>query len=214
MIVEERVNIIAHHGDQTVAQPNTMVAFDSAVSLGATALGVDVRSTYDNYLVVTEHPVWNDKLSDLKQAILLEQLLERYGEQIAVNLELIPEERNISRIIGTIRDYRRYDITMASSSLNMLAYVKFAMPYVPLEIISRELNHEIVDLTIAKEHGFAAIRVSECAMSTPFVELAHSYGVKVNIHTIDYRVHMETAVKFGIDGIVTNYIGRMGECDG
>lgn len=221
---------VAHQGGAKENPPNTMVAFEHAVSLGYRYLDADVRATADGVLVIY-HDATLDGSTDRQGRIYrlpwrevararvagrepiprLEELLATWPEA-RVNLEVkshtpveaVAEviERTASLERVCLNSFFDRPVQRLRRRLGTRLCTSFgALSLAWFRAVSFGLLPEGVAVGCAQiPTRFGPVRVAD----RRFLGAAHRLGLKVLAWTIDDEAEMERLLDLGVDGILTD----------
>jgi len=224
--------VIAHRGASAYRPENTMPAYALALEMQADMIEVDLHRTRDGAVVVTHDELLagiggRGEIADASLATIrsldagagervptLEELLDRFGERIAFNLEL---KR------GTTSDYAGLEaqVLEAVERRGLLERTLFSSFYDPVLARLRALAPQArIGLLISRKHPVAILERAaalgaeainpENSVATPeLVEAAHGAGLDVNVFTVDAEDALRHFVGLGVDGIFTNVPDRL-----
>lgn len=156
--------IVAHRGAATIAQENTIQAFQKAIELGADAVELDVRLTKD-YVPVVFHYFYLDKITDLAGPIFnytidelaqarfihedgceenryristLAEVLDTIGGRLGLEIEIKGPELEAPRIIGKVlQEYHNLweSIEMTSYEPLLLRRIQEECPGIVVDLL-------------------------------------------------------------------------------
>ena len=225
---------IAHRGASGCRPENTLAAFERAAELGADMCELDVQLTSDGVLVVI-HDDTVDRTTDGRgrvDAITFDALRRldagcRFGDgrfagariptldevfaatrgRCGLNIELKApgSERAVAPII------RRFDALtdsiVSSFEWDALARLGQIDPAIRLGYLGDKHPRRMLDAT-ARAHAFALC--PEAGLVTAdFCAEAHRRGLAVYTWTVDDEAAMKALAAAGVDGIMTNFPGRL-----
>lgn len=219
--------VIAHRGASAAAPENTVVAFTTAIALGADGVELDVRRTGDGTLAVCHDP----HLPDGRALLALEGRRE-LPPDVAVLDVALDACRGLELVNVEIKNWPGdvdHDATGAFASAVVEALM--ARPVAEREsfLVScfdrptldlvRELapglatgwlvigvgdDEGAATVAEAAGHGHSAIHPHHSAVTPAVVERAHDAGLAVNTWTCDHPERIRLLAEAGVDGIVTN----------
>jgi len=225
------VRVIAHRGASGYAPENTMAAFRKALEMGAEMIEFDVHRTSDGKFVIM-HDGETDRTTGVKGKIAemtleqieqldagswfskdftgekvptLSQVLEWAKGKIQVNIEIKSEgcEEEVVRLINKLDTKNETIVT--SFHHEFLKKIKELDP----EIITGALIGDVKDEKQLDDIIAAcapnALNPRYINISKSNVKWAHTKGLAVNIYTVNDTISMQRLIKFGADGIITNY---------
>lgn len=225
--------IFAHRGLALGAPENSLLAFVTALSHGATHLETDVHVTRDGVAVLSHDPDLNalgrpERIDQLSY-IQLRRLRLPAGQAVPSlrdALDTFPEARfNIdvkadAAVNPTIRAVRDNHATgrvlITSFSQNRRRATVAGLPAVATSPSRREMARALAPAAVNSEdavrrllQGFAAVQVPERVkrlriVSPRFVRLMHAIGVEVHVWTVNDTLSMDRLLAIGVDGIVTD----------
>lgn len=221
--------VIAHRGASAYRPENTASAFALAVEMRADMIEIDLHLTRDGAVVVT-HDEALSGLGEIADATLaavraldagggervptLDEVLDRFGDQIAFNLE-------IKRAGAT--EYRGIEAQALEAVMKrgLLARTLFSSFYDAVLARLRALSAQArIALLISSRHPIAileraaALRAEavnlEDSIATPArIEAAHGAGLDVHVFTVDAEDALRRLLAMGVDGIFTNAPDRL-----
>jgi glycerophosphoryl diester phosphodiesterase len=224
--------VIAHRGASGSLPENTLPAYRRAVEEGADMIEIDLHRTRDGELVVTH----DENLAGLggageiadataaevraldagagERIPTLDEVLDAFGDRIPFNLEL---KR------GTAADYERLEAAtldaverrglLASTLFScfhdpVLARLRAVSPAARMALLlSVRFPHRPIERALAL--GAEAINPSRHLVSPELLDAAHGEGLAVLVYTVDAEDEMRRLLDQGVDGIFTNYPGRL-----
>ena len=227
------VRVFAHRGLATNAPENTLLAFLTALSAGATHLETDVHASLDGIAVISHDP----DLARLGRDVRIDQLtgteLKHIGlgngqfvPSLAEALDAFPEALfNIDikadaavtptvQAVVAAKATPRVLITSFSETRRRRAVAQ--LPGVATSASSAGVLKAVAAATLAPRSvlrrslvGISAVQVPEKAgrlrIVTPrFVRALHSVGVEVHVWTVNDLSDMERLLALGVDGLVTD----------
>jgi len=231
-VIPRRPLVIAHRGASGERPENTLAAYQLAVEQGADMIEVDLHRTRDGAVVIThdEELAGLGGRGEIADATLAEvraldagggervptlaELLDGYGQRIALNLEL---KR------GTRAEYAELEAeTLAAlQSRSLLDRVLFSSFYDPVLHRLRGLAPSArIGLLISRRHperaierakavGAEALHPDVTLVTRALVDDAHAAGLAVYSYTVDEPAEMERLLRLGVDGLFTNFPDRM-----
>lgn len=227
------LRVLAHRGLATNAPENTLLAFLTALSAGATHLETDVHASLDGVAVISHDP----DLARLGRDVRIDQLTVtelkhvnlgkgQFVPSLAEALDAFPEALfNIdikadaavaptAQAVLAARATPRVLITSFSEARRRRAVA--LLPGVTTSASSAGVLKAVLAATLAPPGvlrrtmaGIAAVQVPEKSgavrIVTPrFVRMMHSVGVEVHVWTVNEPADMERLLALGVDGLVTD----------
>ena len=225
--------IIAHRGSSREFPENTLPAFAAAIDAGARMCELDVQLTRDGAAVVIHDdsvdrttdgtgPVAAMTLAEIRRLDAginfgaafagtriptLEEVLMLVRGCCALNVELKSPgvEHEVCRLL---RAHERVNDTIVSSfDWDALAAARRLEPDLGLGILA-ETNPEAMFETAMRLHA-ASVHPRFDLVTPPMVERAHRAGLKLLVWTVDSVADIKRMMSLGVDGIMTNYPGRL-----
>jgi glycerophosphoryl diester phosphodiesterase len=225
--------IIAHRGSSGEFPENTLPAFAAAIDAGARMCELDVQLTRDGAAVVI-HDDSVDRTTDGAGAVAamtlaeirrldagfkfggaftgtqiptLEEVLMLVRGRCALNVELKSPgvEHEVCRLL---RAHQRMDDTIVSSfDWDALAATRRLEPGLGLGVLAAGKPEAMFE-TALKLHA-ASVHPRFDLVTPPLVEQAHRAGLQLLVWTVDNTADLKRMVSLGVDGIMTNYPGRL-----
>jgi glycerophosphoryl diester phosphodiesterase len=213
--------VIAHRGASNHAPENTLLAFETAIRLGAQMFELDVQETADNYLVcihdytVDRTTSGNGLVSELtleelrsldagrgEKIPLLSEVLDLARQRIMVNVELKVMEVE-ERVLDLISSRGMLDAVIVSSFLHeTLAVVHKICPTICTGVLYAQTLDD--PLRYAQELGATAINPLHELVDLEIVSAAKEQGLAVYPWTVNESYRMAELVRLGVDGIITD----------
>lgn len=205
--------LLGHRGARRYAPENTLAAFDLALKHGADGFEFDVRCTRDHHTILCHDPKFNrlnlrsSTLKQLQQSCgnadelpsCLEDVLDRYGKEAFLNIEL--KVRGLESVV--IRAMKR------SRPRNY--FVSSFLPGVIRRL--HELDRSLVLGTLAQTRWQllrgrrmpADYVVPHFRLLSPeLVEKVHAAGKQVITWTVNDAQQMRRIAQMGVDGIISD----------
>jgi glycerophosphoryl diester phosphodiesterase len=235
-----RILTIAHRGAKGEAPENTLAAFRLGIEQGCDAIELDVHLSKDGQVVVC-HDYTINRTSDLTGTVkemtvaelkkadagrwfhekyegerfpLLEEVFELTPPEIMINVEIKDScDRKLEPVLAQLmKQYNRIDnVVVSSFNHKSLVYLK----------------HLEDDIKIGLLYDFGPARHSAVAATTgvPVFSLHPNFknvtkedvrdavasGFQVYPYTINDAAKLQTAIDYGVSGIITDYPGRLRE---
>jgi glycerophosphoryl diester phosphodiesterase len=226
---------IAHRGASADFPENTLGAFAAAIDAGADMCELDVQSTADRELVVIHDnqvnrttsgsgPVAKFKAEKIfrldaggwfsprfagERIPSLDQVFELTRGKCALNVE-IKAEGIEQAVVDCIRRWRAEPDTLVSSfDWAAIGRVRELAPEIQVGLLSDRKRNLVV--SAASTLGAAAINPRYDLIHQLLCDEAHKRGLKVYGWTIDDPATMRRLIEIGVDGIMSNYPGRLRE---
>ncbi|MHB8439233.1 MAG: glycerophosphodiester phosphodiesterase [Acidimicrobiales bacterium] len=216
--------VLAHRGTPGAGRENTLEAFAAALSLGASGVELDVRSTADGALAVHHDPELPGKgpIAELDShdlpwwiATLGAALDVCEGAVVDVEIKNSPLEtgydpaertaRRVAALLGDERGDVRPGVFVSSFWPATLSAVKEERSSVPTGLLVHPLVEEPHPLVAqAAAAGAAVVLPFRTQISAGLVDLAHEAGLAVIPWTVDEPADLEAVVAAGVDGLVTD----------
>ncbi len=223
----------AHRGASADAPENTLAAFDLAVEQGAELIELDVQRTRDGELVIqhdfslgrttpgagllAEHTlaelraldagVWRGDSWTGQHIPTLDEVLDRYGARVFLNLEIkigeIPQpgiEQQVASAIGRRGLYDR--IIFSSFDFATVGRIRLVDPQVRAALLAEADPDEA--LRLAAEIGAVGLHLRADLITSARVTLAAERGLGMLAWTVDEEHEMLRLIGLDIDAIVSN----------
>jgi glycerophosphoryl diester phosphodiesterase len=226
------VKVIAHRGASGERPENTPSAYRLAIAQGADMIEIDLHKSRDGVIPITHdetlgHLGGRGEIADATWAEIraldagegervpsLQEVLDEFGPQIPFNLELKVSSRGpyAGLEAATLAEVERRGLlarTLFSSFYDsVLAELREQSADARLALlISR--RSEAAWAARAKRLGAEALN-PELALVTPeLVRAAHGEGLAVHVFTVDPEAAMRRMFDLGVDGLFTNFPGRL-----
>jgi glycerophosphoryl diester phosphodiesterase len=220
------MKIFAHRGASGHFPENTRSAILEALKIGVDGIEVDIQSALDDYMLI--HDSWLDRTTsgfgkvnefnasqiakldagNGEQVPTLQQLLNWNNNQTLLNLELkhafelekftIQIESNISA--GKIS---QANILVSSFDHHQLRWLKNRLPWLKIGALTSSMP--ITYAKFADDLNAFSVHVDKNFVNKAFVDDAKKRGLKIYAYTVDKKQDIALMLKYGIDGVFTNY---------
>ncbi len=182
--------IIGHRGASGNAPENTLKSFAEAISDGANAVELDVRSTKDGKLVVF-HNEKLDKLTGAKGYVkdfTLHEIKEPGTESAVIDEIKKLGMEDVAIIISFHEDSLRKSKTIDSKIETGFIYASYKDPIGTAKSIGASYLLPLYRFTHSKD-----------------IERAHENNFKIIVWTVNGKAEMAEFKRKGVDGIATDY---------
>ena len=226
---------IAHRGASGSFPENTLAAFRAAIEAGAEMCELDVQLTRDGAMVVIHDDtvvrttdgigaVATMTLAEIKRLDAGAKFDDRFaGERIptleevfdlvegrcALNIEIKSEglETGVSELI---RARQAFGSTLVSSfDWAVLARIRHIAPEIRVGLLASRWPARLIGA--ATEMKAAAINPRVDIITEDLCIAAHGREISVYAWTVDEPAEMRRLIAYGVDGIMTNWPGRLRE---
>lgn len=225
--------VLAHRGLATDAPENTLLAFLTALSAGATHLETDVHASLDGGAVISHDPdlarlgrnVRIDQLTvtELKRVTLgsgqcvpsLAEVLDAFPEAL-FNIDVKSEAAVVPTAQAIVQAGATPRVLITSFSESRRRRTVDLLPGVATSASSAGVVKALLATALAPRDvlrrvlaGISAVQVPEKAggvriVTHRFVRAMHSIGVEVHVWTVNEFADMERLLSLGVDGLVTD----------
>jgi glycerophosphoryl diester phosphodiesterase len=235
LVVEVRARLlnIAHRGASGDFPENTLPAFAAAIEAGAQMCELDVQLTADAAVVVIHDETVNRTtngagavsamtLAEIRRldaghkfgagfagarVPALEEVLELVKGRCRLNVELKSPgvEREVYRLL---RAHGAIAGTIVSSfDWDALAAVRRLEPALSIGVLADRGAEAMFEA--AADLRAISVNPRHNMVTPAIVERAHRIGLTVLVWTVDKPAEMRRMIALGVDGIMTNYPGRL-----
>ena len=213
--------VIAHRGASAYAREHSFSAYDLALTQGADALELDVRSMADGRLVVLHDArllrtardpraiadLCAAELASLDPAVrppTLDAVLDRYGTATRWLVELkrptLATQRGVAAAL-TVRGLEEVSIVQSFNAV-ALRRLRRAAPSLMVAPLYRRAPRARLLRAVAT---FAVgVGVGHAAVDPALLLRAHACGLAVNAWTANARADIERLVALGVEGVITD----------
>ncbi len=226
------MKVIAHRGSSGERPENTLPAYRLAIAQRADMIEIDLHRTRDGAIPIThdaslEHLGGRGEIADAtiaqvraldagggERVPLLHEVLDEFGPQIPLNLELK---------VGTRGAYAglEAEALAAVESRGLLAQTLFSSFY---DDVLGELRTQSASARVAllisrhSQHDWAkrahtlraeALNPELALVTAQLVSAAHAEGLAVYVFTVDPEPQMRRMLELGVDGLFTNHPARL-----
>lgn len=222
--------VVGHRGASGHAPENTLLAFEKAIEMGVDAIELDVYRCKSGELVVI-HDATIDRTTDGKGFVkdltleeisqrrtscdqivpTLRQVFEGINRRCKIDVELKGPE-TASPVAELIEEYVQergwtYDDFVATS-FDHHELMKFhrLVPKVRIGALLEGLPWTYAKF--AEDIGADFAVVDKSWVQDSFVQDAHRRGIRVFVYTVNDKEEIQQMLKFGVDGIISNYPER------
>jgi glycerophosphoryl diester phosphodiesterase len=224
--------VIAHRGASGERPENTLPAYELAVEQRADMIEIDLHRTRDGATVVVHDEdlaglggtgeIADATLAEVRaldagdgeRVPTLDEVLDRFGERIPFNLELkrgsSATYEGLERVaIDAVRERGLLARTLFSSFYDpVLERLRALAPEARLALLFSPRNPER-PLERARAVGAEAINPWFGLARAELVDAAHAEGIAVYPFTVDDEAELRSLLDLGVDGIFTNFPGRL-----
>ncbi len=189
--------VIAHRGASGECPENTLAAFRRAIELGADMLECDKAFRGERL------PTLEDVLSlaagkvllniEIKRAVLHTHHTRSTAEKVAVLVA---------------RSGLQDTVLVSSFDPGALAHIKAYQPTIPTALVTMHRPRGGVP-AVMQRLNLQALHVSRHRVSSTLMTEAHSVQCPVRAFTVDAIPEMRRLIADGVDGLFTNYPGRL-----
>ncbi|MHA2155168.1 MAG: glycerophosphodiester phosphodiesterase [Candidatus Hodarchaeales archaeon] len=239
--------IIAHRGFCKVNEPdNSLPAFQAALEANADGIEFDINLSSDGHFVCFHDPSLtklgrSEQLNELKLEELteielsegvtipsLEDVLEKFGNKILLNIELKPQKNGAKELIHVIHQYNLDNtpnkVIISSFHGEALAEIKKIDPDIPTGLL---VNFARNQLPIAQKLGCDALhpyydKIPEGWTNLPYwiASWFHKYyahkcfdeaknkGILINPYTVNSDPYLLNCFKRNVYGVITDDVDR------
>lgn len=229
--------IIAHRGASGVAPENTLAAVQKALDAGADIVEIDVHFSKDKKIIVMHDASvirTTEGEKDLEQ-MTLEEIksldagswfsADYAGEQVPQLEEVLSLIQGQAILLIEIKKGRngRYegleqaviDVVDSAQARDKVIIQSFEYETVQqVQQLAPSIEvHQLVTAAggLDEYTGIAAINPYYRTLTHRFIRQAHERGLKVFTYTVNSEKEMKKCMRGRVDGIITNYPGRLVE---
>jgi glycerophosphoryl diester phosphodiesterase len=226
---------IAHRGASGSFPENTLAAFRAAIEAGAEMCELDVQLTCDGAIVVIHDDtvdrttggigaVATMTLAEMKRLDagakfddrfageripMLEEVFDLVEGRCALNIE-IKSDGLETRVTELIRTRNAFGWTLVSSfDWAALARIRHIAPEIRVGLLASRWPARLIGA--ATEMKAAAINPRVDIVTEDLCIAAHGREMSVYAWTVDEPAEMRRLIAYGVDGIMTNWPGRLRE---
>jgi len=230
---------IAHRGASSERPENTLAAFRRALELGAEGIECDLRLCADGHVVVMHDPrlerttngrglVRATSLADVRRldagawygrdftgepVPTLEETLELVLPRAMLNLELKCEGEDARMLalatVAAVSQRRALDrVVFSSFDFATLLRVREASPHAHIGVLWNERRFGEA-WERAREVGAIAVHPRAETVGEPVIAAAHERGLLLYTWTVNSRERIVELVRGGVDGVISDYPGRL-----
>ncbi|CEA01576.1 Glycerophosphoryl diester phosphodiesterase precursor [Metalysinibacillus saudimassiliensis] len=187
----EQVTIIAHRGASGYEKPHSVAAYDLALAMGADYIEMDVQQAKDGTLVIAH--------DDQSNALLFEPTLQHY--------------RNTCIYIE-IKQPTAASVATFERAITKLAPTCIVIQSFEEQALSSLQQYPLIWLVPKKQIGqvpkFAKqVGINEQYLTRKLVAQYHEQNIAVYAYTVNTTKRFEELLRYGIDGIFTDYPDQM-----
>ncbi|MDA1043984.1 MAG: glycerophosphodiester phosphodiesterase family protein [Verrucomicrobia bacterium] len=218
---------IGHRGAAGHAPENTLASIRKAIQLGADWIEIDVHLCEQQLVVIHDFtlerttngrgPVNGFSLSYLRaldagngeQIPLLQEVLQLLPEPIGINIELkgVGTAEPVASLLKTLSTTNVRNVLVSSFDWPQLEAVRACAPTIPVAPLTKDDYANAVQFAASIEaHG---INVGQAHLSAAQVNDARRRGLKIFTYTPNSDAEFCSALKLGVDGIITDYPDRL-----
>ena len=230
-----KARIQAHRGASGYAPENTLPAFQMAVDMGADGIECDIHYSKDGHFVVChdatidrtsdgEGAITDLTLAEIKSHDFGVKFSEKFKGTVAPTLEeMLDVVKNMNVINIEIKKFR--ENTDNSEILDRFYEILKAYGVIENTIVSsfdagilkllKERHPDIYTCFLYSERKLAAAFSESigCSAVHPYfgklapasIRSAHKRGMQVNCWTVNKEEDIRRMIRYGCDGIITNY---------
>ncbi len=205
--------VVGHRGASAAATENSRAAFELAEQMGADAVELDVRITFDEKLLVHHDPLPADP-GERVQLLTLDEALDSMSDQMLVNVEIKngvsdggfdPAATVVGLTIETLRrrGKRANERWLVSSySWETLRACRAMAPELETAYLCYGLSLARARRIAAAGHSAAHPHVS--SVTDELVKICHTTGLAVNTYTCNDPERITELSEMGVDGVCTD----------
>lgn len=225
----EKVMVMAHRGNSTVAPENTLPAFMSAIEVGADAIELDVQLTKDGEVIVLHDTnlarttgikknVWDvtyDEIKDLDNGSFfspefsstkiptLRQVLELCKNKIYLNIEIKKTKHGDGieqKVIDLINEYDfQNECDITSLDYKTIETVERLDPSIKTVYTTTVAYGKLIDLKAADAFSIESTFVNES-----LVKAMRKHNKQIFVWTVSNESQMQKMIDLDVDAIITN----------
>lgn len=229
--MKDQFFIWAHRGASAEAPENTLAAFDLALQRHADGIELDVHLSADGVPMVIHDETlertsdgrgrvsaWNaEALQSLdagrwfspqfsgERIPTLEQVLQRVGEQVRINIEIKSGAAG-EAVLALLQRYPKTRVLVSSFDHRLLAQLRQRAPQLPLGFLI-ESPWWRLSLRRAQASGAESFHPRQELVNRPLLQACHRAGIKVYPWTVDGPARQDELRRLGCDGLFTNLPG-------
>ncbi|TGE85163.1 glycerophosphodiester phosphodiesterase [Pseudoalteromonas sp. KS88] len=220
------MKIFAHRGASGSYPENTQSAIKAAVDILVDGIEVDVQSCLDDYMII--HDTWLDrttsgrgKVNNLTREQIqqfdagngeyvptLSQLLDWVNNSTLINLELkhtFSLDKFVTLIEASVAANKlsRDNLLVSSFDHHQLMWLKQQLPWVKIGALTASIPINYAEFA-QRLHAYS-IHIDKNFINHEFVADAKKRDLQVYAYTVDKQEDIEQMLRYGVDGIFTNY---------
>lgn len=217
---------IAHRGASGRLPENTVAAFLGAIDEGAAMCELDVQITRDGAVVVIHDDTvdrttnGHGKVAEMTLAEIkrldagsgeriptLDEVLAATAGRCALNIEL-KEAGCETEVLAAMRKWNALGGSMVSSfDWSALEMLRKLDPAVRIGVLAEKDSPAMLERAVRL--NAVAVNPRYDLVTPDLCAVAHARGLMVLAWTVDVPEMMRMLVGYGVDGIMTNYPGRL-----
>jgi glycerophosphoryl diester phosphodiesterase len=222
---------IAHRGAKGCQPENTLIAFQTAINMGADAIELDVHLSLDNHLIVIHDNTIDRRsngsgfvnqmtLSQIKSVSInsiyeiptLDEVFDLANRSLMINIE-IKEYKAVQRIVSLIEEYvfeknwQYKDFLVSSFDWQALQQVVFLNENIPIGVLTE--NDIDTAFSFAKFINAKAIHPHFKLLNPENVAKIQSKNILVLPWTVNNPKDILYLKSLKVNGIITDFVDRL-----
>jgi len=220
------MKIFAHRGASGLYPENTQSAIKAAVDIHVDGIEVDVQSCLDDYMII--HDTWLDRTTNGRGKVnnltreqiqqfdagngeyvpTLSQLLDWVNNNTLINLELkhtFSLDKFVTLIEASVAANKlsRDNLLVSSFDHHQLMWLKQQLPWVKIGALTASIPINYAEFA-QRLHAYS-IHIDKNFINHEFVADAKKRDLQVYAYTVDKQEDIEQMLRYGVDGVFTNY---------
>jgi len=216
------MEIVGHRGACGYAPENTLKSFSRAIDMGCQRVEMDIQVSKDRVPVIMHDErvdrttggkglVGELTLAELKsldagdgeRIPTLEEVIELCRGKIALQIEL--KAKNSPALVAALVERRTGSDSLVVTSFDLALLRQFAalLPPVPLGLLNRDANLDMIATAVENRHRWICPRFD--IATQPLVAAAHGSGLLVYVYHVIERRLASQFMDWGVDAIGTDF---------
>jgi len=193
--------VCAHRGLSALLPANSIEALEAGVSAGAQEIEFDLRLTRDGGLALRHDPLFLLSPAKIARLPALEDVLERLGGQVIMNIHIkVPEA--VPGVVEAIGRFGCRDSVYLTGGGGVMEAALALAPDVERCCLEGHMNYTIVKNAIKRKAQ--RVQFFKPFFTQAMIDEAHAHGIRCNVYFADDPQEASAFFRMGMDTVLTN----------